>query len=47
MVQVVEEAHESPWHGEEVFGTPNGPNDPFCGRLCVDGDMKPLDMVIC
>ena len=33
MVKVVEEAHEAPWHVKEAFGTPNGPNDPFCGHL--------------
>ena len=33
VVEVVEEAHESLWHVKEAFGTPNGPNDPFCGHL--------------
>ena len=33
VVEVVEEAHEVPWHDKEAFGTPNGPNDPFCGHF--------------
>ena len=33
VVEAVKEAHEAPWHAKEAFGTPNGPNDPFCGHL--------------
>ena len=32
---VVEELHEASCHGKESFGKPNGPNDPFCGHLCL------------
>ena len=33
------------WHDMGI-GTPNGPNDPFCGHLWVHGVMELLDMVI-
>ena len=33
VTEVIEEAHDGPWHVKESFGTPNEPNDPFCGHL--------------
>ena len=45
VVEVVKEDHEAPClmknpmkplgMPKEAFGTPNGPNDPLCGHLCL------------
>ena len=29
------------------IGTPNEPNDPFYGHLCLNGVMKPLTLACC